>query len=229
MTMHYYIDGYNLLFRITQAGMDFAKKRKNLIVLLNERAGLLKLNITLIFDAQYQTDELLRTHYHHLEILFTNYNETADERLIEEIQREASPQQVTLVTSDNLLSWKARRCHVKTETIDEFLSWINRRYKNAKHPTEKPETTRKKSTQKITKKVAPSSKVSAEDCADYYLEQFSKKLEEMPKITRQAIRRPKKVEKSMFDEEGEEPEKETFSDFERWRQIFEQRSKDNDL
>ena len=64
--MHYFIDGYNLLFRIVHAGDDLKTQRDELIQDLIHKVNLLQLDVTLVFDSQYQNDEGSRTHHDYL-------------------------------------------------------------------------------------------------------------------------------------------------------------------
>ena len=70
--MHYFIDGYNLLFRTTYASEDLAFQRQQIILDLNKKIQVLNLDVTIVFDSQYHPGESERFHYNQLEIEFTN-------------------------------------------------------------------------------------------------------------------------------------------------------------
>lgn len=172
--MHYFIDGYNLMFRVSRAGGDLQKQRQDIIQDLEIKINALNLNVTLVFDAQYQNTESSRSHILGVEILFTNVGETADEYILHALKEETKPHLQTVVTSDKKLAWLARRSYAKTETVEEFISLLNRRYKNKLQP-KKP--SKKLIPSIVSKKIEPNSPVaksSPEACYDFYLNQFQK-------------------------------------------------------
>jgi len=128
--MHYLVDGYNFLFRLNADPKNLTERRQQLINDLGTKAQLLNLQVTLVFDSQYQQGESTRSHYKELEILFTSYGETADDRIIEEVQAAAKPKQIVVVTSDKKLAWFARRCEAQTQSIEDFNTWLEKRYRN---------------------------------------------------------------------------------------------------
>jgi predicted RNA-binding protein with PIN domain len=194
--VHYYIDGYNLLFRIKHSGEDFSLERQKLIEDLNEQASFLDLNLSLVFDAQYQESESSKSHYQNLEILFTSFGETADDYILKVIQNEPE-KAITVVTSDKKLAYLAKMSHAKTETIEEFLDWLNRRSKNVKN----------KKTKKSKELLNPPKKKKLVGNFDYYLEEFEKR--DTPN---------KNVEKK--------EEKKYLTDKERWLKLFSEESEE---
>lgn len=128
--MHYYIDGYNLLFRVVRAGDDLKSQRIKIINELQTKVRFLELSATLVFDAQYQHGEAAQTHFKGLDLLFTAEGETADEAILRLVKNSPKPDQCTVITSDKRLAWAARRRSAKTESIEEFLGWLNKRVKN---------------------------------------------------------------------------------------------------
>ncbi len=178
--MHYYIDGYNLLFRILRAGDDLTKQRETIIEDLSHKIALLGIDATLVFDSQYQLGESTRSHLRNLEILYTDYQQTADDLILKELKREPNPQQHTVVTSDKKLAWYARRKSAKTETVEEFFAWLNKAYKNKlrhqKQAKESPKEIPKKKETPV-KPAQPSTQASANECFDFYLQQFEKEAE----------------------------------------------------
>ena len=135
--MHYYIDGYNLLFRTMGSSIDDLQSHRNsLIASLNVKVASLKLDVTLVFDSQYLEGEGSRSHYKHLEICFTPRGITADEFILRQLQFCRFPQRETVITSDKDLAYKARNYTASTQSIEEFLGWLNKRYKKKEshHP-----------------------------------------------------------------------------------------------
>lgn len=175
--MHYYIDGYNLMFRVLRAGDDLQKQREKIIKDLQAKIQLLALNATLVFDAHYQENEAQRFHIHPLEILFTAKGETADEAILRLLKAAPKPEQCTVVTSDKRLAWAARRRSAKTESVEEFLEWLNKRFHNklrrlkqAKETSPPPQLKKQKARQERE----PGT--SVEESFDYYLEIFEREL-----------------------------------------------------
>jgi predicted RNA-binding protein with PIN domain len=128
--MHYFIDGYNLLFRLLHGSGDLQSQREAIIYDLNKKISLIKLDVSIVFDAAFQIGERTRSHYEALEILFTAAGETADEYILDEIKNNPDPRQEIVVTSDKALAWRARSCAAHTESVEEFMFWLNRAYKN---------------------------------------------------------------------------------------------------
>ena len=229
--MHYFIDGYNLLFRTTRASEDLAFQRELIILDLNKKIQLLNLDVTIVFDSQYHPGESERSHYKLLEIEFTNQGETADDFIINAVKRAEKPQDHTVITSDKRLAWRVRRRAGKSETVEEFQAWINKRYKNrlkqiTDAQTKKESSISTSSKVSIAKRVQKdiSSSSSPEECFDFYLEEFEKNtdLNASPEISsvqnnteniKRFRRKLKKVKKETV----------ALSDMERWLSIFEKK------
>lgn len=230
--MHYYIDGYNLLFRVLHAGDDLPSQRQRMIEELNTKFQLLNLNATLVFDSQYQIGSSTRSHYQCLEILFSSHGETADERILDEIRVDLFPRQAVVVTSDKKLAWFARRCSVKTESVEQFMEWVNKRYKNKLH--QRPTPAKQQASTALPKPKPPSApvpKATPEENFDYYLDQFQKQLNLEASVGKTPLKnvtnntqKPKKKGKSKIKSPCGNPLLE--SDTERWQRLFERNLED---
>ncbi|MBA3956980.1 MAG: NYN domain-containing protein [Parachlamydiaceae bacterium] len=209
--MHYYIDGYNLIFRSLGVSDDFTQKRQQFIEDLNAIAKLLDLEMTLVFDSCYQVGEGTRSHYNHLEILYSGQGEIADTLILERVQEERFPNRVTVVTSDKKLAWFARRCSAKTEAAEAFMGSIKRRCLNRLKP--KPVKVKPKSVPKI----APQPEAPVEECFEYYLKQFEEKLKTEPPLPRPKSQPTKRKSRKI----KQAPEN-VLSDMERWLRAFEE-------
>lgn len=233
--MHYFIDGYNLLFRLTQDG-DLQTEREAVIRDLNKKISLIKLDASIVFDAAYRLGGRSRSHFDALEILFTAERETADDYILEEIQNSSSPHQETVVTSDKSLARQVRLCSGHTMSIEEFIGWLNRSYKNKlkQSKKEKPSLPKQAPPQK-KKTLPPPSDAPIEAFADYYSQVFETKWDEIQKkeqLTKEASKPSKKQpprkprqKKDRF-QEPPTPEEREATEMERWFKIFEKRSKD---
>jgi len=137
--MHYYIDGYNLLFALFGTGSnDLKSQRERLIHDLNTKIEFLALDISVVFDSHFCPGEGSRGHYHHLEILYTPQNITADDFIINQIKRSSNSTKDILVTNDKPLASRARDLLAGTQTLEHFLNWLDRRYSNKRHTKLKP-------------------------------------------------------------------------------------------
>ncbi len=119
--MQYYVDGYNLLFKEARAWnlSSLQEARTRLIHELDILAERLKLSITIVFDAPFQSDDLKRSHFRTLEIIFTAKGQTADEFL--EQVAEVKQKRAVVVTSDRTLARKVKSYHTKVEPVHEFI------------------------------------------------------------------------------------------------------------
>lgn len=216
--MHYLIDGYNLLFRILTDDEGLAKKRQSIIQNLNKKIQLVEIDVLVVFDSNYRLDESTKSHYKHLEIQFTSRGITADDWIIEAVERSSQKEHITVVTSDKKLKKITSQLGAKGVTVEDFLQILNRRYQNKlieKPKKVKPETT-------ILKKLIAEHAVHdsrLEGSFDYYLKAFEDNFNKMekPKKIQKLKAKPKK---HAFKVEEKEEKKYT-NDMERWQDIFE--------
>ena len=163
--MHYYIDGYNLLFSLSQKKeVPFQQQREKIISDLNTVAQALKLKITIVFDAHHQKKGSFHHFFDSLEIYFSN--ESADDFIMQIVQYHKNPQRIVVVTSDKTLAQHIRCSGGQTQDVSFFVTTIKKKYY--------------KRLRKKKKKLLPSIKISKEsshvDLFDYYLDAFQKKL-----------------------------------------------------
>lgn len=230
--MHYYIDGYNLLFRLKHGEEDPFESRQILIEDINSKAALLNLQITIVFDSQYREGEAVRSQFRQLHLMYSGQGVTADQCILDAIALEPNPNHITVVTSDKKLAWFARRCTAKTETVEQFIQWITKRTANRlrqkqqlKRPLKKPVTVRKEEVPKdkdVKKPQKPSLKASVEECFDFYLEQFEEELEKLPV-------KKKKEKKPSRKKAAPKPKEKYISDAERWLRAFEKGETETDI
>lgn len=241
--MHYFIDGYNLLFRLLHGNKNLQSQREAIIYDLNQKISLVKIDVSIVFDSAFQIGERTRTHYDQLEILFTAEGETADEYIMDEIKNHAHPQQETVVTSDKKLAWQVRNRSAHTETVEEFILWLNRAYKNKirqiKQEKHKVATPPPASRKPAPRSLVPPKEAPLEAYTEYYAQIFESEWQEIlvkeeethkqaslaaSSIKKHPPRRPKK-RKDPF-EVPQTPEERAATETERWLKIFEKRLKD---
>lgn len=221
--MHYYIDGYNLMFRIVRAGDDLTAQRELLIRDLSQKISFLEIDATIVFDSQYQVGESTRSHSEALTIYFTEQGQTADDFILEEIRSSPNPLEEVVVTSDKRLAWRFRRKLGKSETVEEFIKWLNKRYKNKirqireekKHPPQAVEKPPEKKVRRL-----PQKNVSVDQCFEYYLELFEKEFTELPPL--HPIQETKATEVTA-KKKKKKIEKDPRTEMERWYDIFQSR------
>lgn len=152
--MHYYIDGYNLLFSLFGPVMsDFTSRRDWLIQTLNAKVELLGLEISLVFDSHFCEGNGSRSHFHHLEILYTSKGVSADDFIIKKIKQSVDPTKTVLVSNDRELTFRARNLLANTQTLDEFINWLDKRYKNKAQRKSRPISPFKLRVQEIQKQI----------------------------------------------------------------------------
>jgi predicted RNA-binding protein with PIN domain len=214
--MHYYIDGYNLLFRFLYSAKSLQEQRNAIIQDLVAKVTLLDLDATLVFDSSYQSGESTRSHKQHLEIIYTAEKESADDYILNCLKSKRERRQETVITSDQRLAWRARRLNAKTESIEDFIGWLNQRCKNKRKSEKQDQTIRIKKPippKEIKKEIRPGK--TAEESHDYYLSAFEKKFAE------EEVQAPPK--KKTRPKPEPEPK---LSDMERWQAIFEKNSQE---
>jgi uncharacterized protein len=128
--MRYIVDGYNLLFKEawTRSASSLELARKQLIEELDTLASTLNLNITVVFDAPFQSDDLKRGHFRSLEIVFTAKNQTADDYIVDLV--DMIGKKAIVVTSDRGLSTRTRGSGATVEAAHDFLVHLRKKCRN---------------------------------------------------------------------------------------------------
>ncbi|MDB2613923.1 NYN domain-containing protein, partial [Chlamydiales bacterium] len=122
---HYLIDGYNLLFSLSN-GESFREERESLITSLNDLCKLAAIDVIVIFDG---ADDLgfSRSHFDSIEIVFSPPKMSADDYILDLLEILLLSKKKTVVTSDKPLSKKARHLGAKTLTVSFFFQWLLKR------------------------------------------------------------------------------------------------------
>lgn len=139
--MHYYIDGYNLLFGIVDHFQGSVESsRIELVNYLDEMLEKAEMQATVIFDnhSDLATAKPGAEYTPFLNIIFSPKGLCADAYLIELVQGMTHTNLVTVVTSDVSLANTIAEMGVKTNTTKDFLCKLFRRLKTRKSPTVKP-------------------------------------------------------------------------------------------
>lgn len=228
--MHYFIDGYNLLFRSHPFEDSLQESRLAIIRDLNQKIALVRLNVSIVFDSSLTLEES-KSHFDQLEIFYTSKGKTADEYILDKIRNSPTPAQETVVTSDKGLSRQARAYLAKTTTVEAFLNWLDRAYANKLRP---PTAAIKKPCVAPKKEASPpSQEVSAHSCETYYAHVFE--LEWQAMLAREEREKKEKAPASSLDTVRKKKQKKRAllapaedlvffaTDEERWLTIFEKR------
>ena len=160
--MHYIIDAYNLLFFLTDKINPIEQTRQDLIDSLTSDLENLKIKATLVFDS----GTTHQTHFPHIhtqssvEIIFSPHGICADNYILEILDQSKNTKDITVVTSDHELQKKCKYRLAKTQTIESFLSYLNKRHHKKNKPDEKPQ-------------------MQSESYKDYLHDVFQKRLDEM--------------------------------------------------
>jgi predicted RNA-binding protein with PIN domain len=226
--MHYYIDGYNLLFRQVHAHDHLQNSRELLIQEINKKAALLNLDITIVFDSTFQISSGSRTHFQNLEILFTDHGETADELILSLLKNAKHPAQETVVTSDRRLAAEARRSQAHTENVDSFIQRINKVYKKKLNKISSlSKEIKPADPTPIGSSPAPSTALSPKDQNDYesiFEANYKELIKNEPvKPPKEALTSPKKMRRKNPFQGDPSSAIEAPTQMERWLKAFEER------
>ena len=128
--MHYWIDGYNLLFHLPKTEDSFEEKRRILIFKINEQIKKFSLTATVVFDASDPSQNFdTRSHYDSLEIIYTHPKKSADDAILEAIELSKNPSLLCVVSSDKGLCLKAKALGSNTLSLPEFLHFLSKKHK----------------------------------------------------------------------------------------------------
>lgn len=200
---HYLIDGYNWLFRRSDAGGDgdLRPKREQIIHELSLKLSVAGILATLVFDSHFQPGPMQRLRSKGILICFTEEGQTADDYILEFVKYATRPQDYTVVTSDNRLAWAVRQKKGHSLKIPEFKKTLDRIYLKKTRPMlEKTPPIVNLPKQKPTLK-------------SHYEKIFEEKLEDASPLISNKVKRPKLAKASK--------DCELISDYERWKRIFE--------
>ncbi len=128
--MLYFIDGYNLLFRMFHSQDKLEKQRNIIISFLIKRITSLKGEVYLIFDGKYKNDEFEgRDYFDALNVIYTPKGQTADNYIIDRAEYSQQTSQITVISSDKALTGKCKALGCITQSIDAFLNQLLKKQK----------------------------------------------------------------------------------------------------
>jgi len=127
--MKYLLDGYNILFREKDSNGSLDEQRIRLFDKLNLLAEASHLNLIVVLDSHRQAGELERHHFHAIEVIYTDFDQTADEYIIEYVERLSlnKRHRTKVVTSDKTLMQKVRFERVEVLSVPAFFKEIEKK------------------------------------------------------------------------------------------------------
>lgn len=140
MSLHYVLDGYNVLNKIfLNSGGSLEDSRMALIRMLEVQRpqGSLKNSLTVVFDGKAGFASQVKTST--LDIVFTQ-GETADDWIKAMVARARNPKNIVVVTEDNEIKIYARHCHAKVLGVKDFFGKTQKKQNKQRSLKTKPQT-----------------------------------------------------------------------------------------
>lgn len=123
--MIYYVDGYNYLFTQGIERELFESSREEVLDFFSTNAHSFK--IIVIFDAHKQRGVFSRVFYHGIEVVYSSYEQTADEYIIEQVLHAKKPHELAVVTNDQGLAKEIRRLKAHPISFENFFKKIEKK------------------------------------------------------------------------------------------------------
>lgn len=131
--MYYLIDGYNLIFSLTESKETLQKRREKVIHTLQKQFARRKISGLLVFDGSHHRDEESGLSYPSpLIVAFAPKGQSADEYIVERISVAKNPKEMVVVTNDRGLKMHAKSFGSKAMSNDEFIVWLGKSPKKKK-------------------------------------------------------------------------------------------------
>jgi len=133
-TPEYIIDGYNVILNrdyfpgksSKKAGIDsFEDRRRELLRLLSIYAGKKKVSITVVWDAREYKGRGKEERGSFIRSIYTNPGVTADERIIQIVERSKNRRRITVVSDDRRhIKEIVKNLGAKVMGVNDFLSLV---------------------------------------------------------------------------------------------------------
>lgn len=142
MSLHYIIDGYNVIKQVSHlADLKLKNGRNSFVRILQtyRPQGSLKNKVTIVFDGNKDvstSSDRVKKSSSNIEIIFSE-NETADDKIKKMVRKVANPKILVVVTDDKDIQYSVRGCGAKIQTVKQFLKPISKKAK----PITKPDYT----------------------------------------------------------------------------------------
>ena len=138
MSLHFIIDGYNLIKQtpvLNKANLE--DSRAALIDFLNiERPQGSKNNqVTIVFDGK-EGNFYYQVSPYSIEVIFS-IEQSADDKIISLVEESAHPKAIVVVTNDRQIQLSVRQLKAQVRTVDEFLKKFNHAQKSKQKTNKK--------------------------------------------------------------------------------------------
>jgi len=127
--MYFLIDGYNLLFRLSESKNSLQLQRQTIIRSLQKEFKCLHLEGTVVFDGRHQRDEQSGLSYQSpLVIAYSHKGQTADQYILEKLETASTPSDIAVVTDDRFLATTARGLKARTIGLKAFIVLLEKKH-----------------------------------------------------------------------------------------------------
>ena len=136
--MEYYIDGHNLIPKISGIRLSDYNDETELLVRIQEYARLSRRKCTVFFDKAPE-NKTRDANYGTLHVIHVTHHMKADEEIIDRVVRlgKMRAKEVTVVSSDQHVQWQCRQAGAAVINSEVFAENMNRTFssgeRNVKH------------------------------------------------------------------------------------------------
>ncbi len=123
MSLHYILDGYNIIHEMPSLlKVSLEKARQGLVNYLQtyQPQGSLRNEITIVFDGSPDVITPFPTKEHHIHIIFTTKS-SADEKIIKIVENSKNPRNIIVITNDREIKETVRALNAQTLSPKAFL------------------------------------------------------------------------------------------------------------
>lgn len=122
MSVHYVLDGYNVVRCANLGGRTLEEERKNLVQFLISRRphGSPNNRVTILFDSRENSMFSAGERHGEIEVRFSR-GRTADDAIVDFIEEHAHPRSLVLVTNDRGLRQRIQGTGARALGVAEFL------------------------------------------------------------------------------------------------------------
>lgn len=124
--MEYWIDGYNLLFKLSLHLKTLQENREKLITELKLHLIKSRLSAKIVFDSSEKHGSSLPslTAKAPLEVIFSPAKMSADDYIIEMLSHTKSAKNIVIVTNDSHLAFRIKEYKASVVSIDDFFKRV---------------------------------------------------------------------------------------------------------
>ena len=122
MSLHYILDGYNILKQMPARNFsEFQEEREYLIHLIEATnpQGSRKNSVTVVFDGQPGIAGYLKTSF--VKIIFS-VNESADAKIKQMVNQAPNKKRIVVITNDREIKFHVRALGAEVKSVEDFLA-----------------------------------------------------------------------------------------------------------